>query len=318
MILGAGMRIGLFVTGLRIEGAGTCPAPAEVTAQVTRWLPSQASGDDSQVVRITEHGDDLVVSHEGSDGNVLATRRFARTFSCRELGSAVAVAIAAWQSDVHPEFAPNLAARTPPPPPAVSPLPAPSPSAVTIGASADATATEPWDLTAGVSVGFGTSVDVPVTGADATVGLWVRPPARATSLRFEIEGQSKRQMALAGGQAAWRHVTAGIGVERPWLSSAPSPPSALFRWFALARLGWLGLRGEGFDLDHSDDVVDAGATLGLRAVVGRGRWSSWAELAVSVWPIRHELLGPASAGGTERLPVVETFVRIGAGADGRP
>lgn len=310
MLAGAGMRILLLVAAMRVEGTSSCPAPAEVAAQVRAWLPPQAAGDDSERARLIEDGDDLIVSHEDRDGMVLARRRFSRKFSCHELASAVAVAIASWQSDVHPEFAPGLAARAPTPRAALAPTPEVTQASPAVRIPGT------WDLTVGASLGYGGAVDVPTAAGDATIGMWLTPPVALTSLRLEIEGQSQRQIAVAGGHADWRRVTAGLGVERPWFSSRENDGRNLLRWFALARLGWLGLRGEGFEVNHTDNSADAGATVGLRAAVFGGRWSSWVELAVSLWPIHHDLMGPAGLAGG-RLPVVEAFVRIGAGGGTR-
>jgi hypothetical protein len=312
MLASVGMRMLLFVAAMRVEGTSSCPAPAAVEAQLRAWLPPQAPNDDSDRARLMDDGDDLIVSHESRDGTALGTRRFSRTFSCRELASAVAVAIAAWESDVHPEFAPALAARATVPPRTAAPGP---PSEVVRAAPAPRRAGI-WDLALGASVGFGGALDVPTAAGDATIGMWLAPPLSATSLRLEVEGQSQRQIAVAGGRADWQRVTAGLGIERPWVSSPDDEGGHVLRWFALARVGWLRLRGEGFEVDHTDNSVDAGATIGVRAVLFQGRWSSWAELAVSSWPIRHDLIGPSGVAGS-RLPVVEAFLRIGAGVGRR-
>ncbi|MES1209304.1 MAG: hypothetical protein ABUS79_25480, partial [Pseudomonadota bacterium] len=244
-----------------------------------------------------EEGEEVVIRLEASDGTLMGMRRLPRTFGCEDLASAVAVSLAGWESDVHPEFAPRLSARA---------LPSATPIGVAIvNSSAPA---QPWRINAGVALGLGGSVDGAAAG-DATIGAWLRPPAWTAALRAEIEGQSERQRAVQGGQAAWRRWTLGLGIERPFVASSDGGVAWL-RWFALARLAWLDVRGQGLSPNRRDTAPDPGAAAGVRARTTGVGWSLWAEIAMAAWPVRHELM-VAGANDTRLLPAVEGFARIG-------
>jgi len=262
--------------------------------------------------RLVDDGKDLVVRLEGPDQGVLGTRRFSRTYSCQELVAAVSVTIAGWQSDVHPSFAPDLALPPVVPAQDLSAPPAAPPVETATVVARPAPAPPRWELTSGFAVGIGAALEGPAAVGEATIGMWLTPPAFRTSLRLELEGQTQRQLVLPGGSASWRRVSGGLGLERPLFSAGGSDARTALRWFALARVGWLGLQGQGFAVNHADNALDVGGSVGVRKPFLRGRWSFWGELVLSAWPIRHDVVG-AGAFDKARLPLAEAFVRIGAG-----
>ena len=323
MVFAAGARILLLVVAMKVEGTTSCPAPADVAAQLAAWLPPEANKDDARRVRLIEDGQDLIVRFEGPEHVLRGTRRFSRTYSCPELVAAVSVTIAAWQNDVHPDFASELTPATSnPAAPRIqvvadaSPAAPPPSDTVTVSPSSTRASTR-WGLALGFSVGLGAALDGPAAAGDATLATWLTPPAATSSLRFEVEGQSQRQVGLPGGSASWRRVSGGLGLERPLFPAGGRDDQAALRWFALARLGWLGLRGQGFAVNHSDQALDAGGSVGVRKPFIRGRWSFWGEVVVSAWPIHHDAVGPGAL-DVAQLPLTEIFVRIGAGPSASP
>ncbi len=293
--------VALFSAAVQLEGATSCPRPDLVADRLTRLLSAEGARQQRpDRARLWEQDGDLVVLLERWDGVLIGTRRFPRTYACEDLAYAAAVSLADWESDVHPEFAPNVIARANPASVfAAAPLPPPP-------------APGRWKLNAGAAVALGGSLDTPAAAGGAVVGAWLTPSdGRRVSLRAEMEGQSTRQIALEYGDAAWRRWTLGVGVERSFLAS-PENGGGWFRWFALVRLAWLEMHGKGFTLNRSDGTFDPGAAVGTRAVLARGRWTSWLELAASWWPVR-QTVQANGVGDVGRLPAVEAFVRFGLG-----
>ena len=296
---GVAVRLLLWAATVQVEGSSSCPRPELVATRLAELLPADAGGGPPDRARIWEEGDAIAVELESPDGTSLGARRFPRTYACEDLASALALSLAGWESDVHPEFTPRLAGRGPRPTLIERAPPQPG-------------VTQPWEGGAGVAVGLGGSLDVRAGAVDAVLGGWLTPPAWRTSVRVEVGGQSNREIPLQYGRVVWRRLTAGLGVERPIPTALNHEDRAWLRWFALARLAWLDMRGDGFALNHSDAALDPGLAAGLRVVMRRGHLSSWVELAAAAWPVRHDVQA-GGLGDIGRLPVAEGFLRIGLG-----
>ncbi|MES1208102.1 MAG: hypothetical protein ABUS79_19380 [Pseudomonadota bacterium] len=300
----------LWSAAVSVNGSTSCPRPGAVTEQLQQLVPSGRAEDPHDSAQLREDGDDLLVTLRGVDGAVLAVRRWPRTFGCDDLAAAVAVSIAAWDSDIHPEFSAELAARNTAPgenePAAVATAVAPPPRQPP----------RAWTAQAGVAVGLGGALDAPAAAVDLVLPVWLRLPVAATWLRVEGEAQSTRTVSLPDGDARWRRWAAGFGIERG-LSVGSDGSRSRLTWFALARLARLDLRGESFAHNHALELVDAGATAGLRLARPLGRWFGWAELAASMWPLQQDATELGSS-ASQRLPYVEAFLRIGAGVGASP
>ncbi|HEY8922901.1 MAG TPA: hypothetical protein VIU64_00900 [Polyangia bacterium] len=306
---------------VRIEGSATCPTAARVASFLTPLLPGatvtaadgkSAGAEQTSADRawLTDEGADVLVVLTRPGEGTVGTRRFPRTFACDGLASAIAVSIAVWTSDVHPDYA---AARLTGPSETTDPVrlsarpgaPTPAPSPSQDG--------QPWRWGAGLALGVGGSIDVPAAAGDLLASGWWRPPLASTALRAELEAQSERDLALQDGHGAWRRFALGLGVEQTLARGADNSGSGWLRGFATVRAALLQLRGDGFAINHRDRVADVGASLGLRAVRAQGDWASWIELATALWPIGQELLVTAEASSSRRLPILEAFARVGWG-----
>jgi hypothetical protein len=308
---------------IRVEGTTTCPTPEMVATRLTAFLPPSPGGalaNDAgapQRARLIQEGDELVVELQGQAGDIAGTRRFTRSHTCDALASAVAVSLAVWVSDVHPEFsATRLTPIVPRGPAGTTPDPgAPPMAAVAPAAPARGAASQDWRFGGGVALGFGGSVDIPVAAADVLIAAWARPPRARTYLRAEVEGQSERQVTLQEGKGVWRRWIMGVGLERALAVDRDASDGGWLRAAGMARLAVLDLHGEGFPTNHRDRVLDAGVAAGVRAVRASGSWAPWLELSAALWPIGHDAVAGAATTGVQRLPVFETFVRVGAGWD---
>jgi hypothetical protein len=308
MPMAAAALLALFSAAVQVEGTTTCPPPDLVAARLDGLLPAATAGEQRDRARLWEEGDDLVVLLERANGALVGTRRLPRTYACEDLAYAAAVSVADWESDVHPEFAPQLTARGGPASPAVRVsaqafLPT-SPSSPPSSLS-----TRPWRVSAGLAVSIGGSIDKPAGAAGALIGAWLTPGRERWAFRADAAAQSEQQISLQDGQAVWRRWSLDLGVERPFAATAGRDAGWL-RAFALARLAWLDMRGQGFTLNRSQSALDPGAAVGARAVLARGRWSPWVEAAATWWPVHHNVQVDG-IGDVGRLPAVEAFVSVG-------
>lgn len=122
-----------------VEGE-SCPAPVDVEARVRTILHLAADQELTEGFAVERHEAGLYVALHSADSTLIGERTLPTEGSCDELAQAAAVVLAAWLTDVHPDFAGALpppppepepeptAAPEPPPPPALAPPPAaPSP-----------------------------------------------------------------------------------------------------------------------------------------------------------------------------------------------
>jgi len=98
---------------ITVNGNATCPTADEVSTRVAQLVPAVDTSAPRDLARIEEAGGVLRVSLSAPDGALLGTRDLPRTSSCAELAAAAAVVVAAWESDVHPEFRPSIPVTVP-------------------------------------------------------------------------------------------------------------------------------------------------------------------------------------------------------------
>jgi hypothetical protein len=319
MFVGVLPGLVLLAAGVRVEGSSACPTAAGVASHLAHLLPGSSAAaagesagpDDTAAdhVRLTDDGGDVLVVLTRPGEGTVGTRRFPRTYDCESLASAIAVSVAVWASDVHPEYA---TARLTAPPDTTNPLgltaqPSPAPAPLARAAH------DSWRWGAGLALGLGGSIDVPAAAGALVVNAWSRPPLASTALRAELEAQSERDLAVQAGHGAWRRFSLGVGLERTLARGTDTSGSGWLRAFGTARVALLQLRGDGFAVNHEDRVADLGASVGLRAVRAQGSWASWVELATALWPIGQDLLVNPGASTSRRLPVLEAFARVGWG-----
>jgi len=297
----------LLATAVHVEGNSTCPRPEQVTARLGELLarPEDTAAEQAaDRARLSEDGAELVVALERPGGELLGTRRFSRSAACDDLAAAVAVSLAVWLSDVHPAY--STAQLAP-----LARLPTPTADLQVAAPPPPPRAGAAWG--AGLALGLGSALDTPATVADGMATGWLRLGDSRNALRAEAEVLSRRELTLPGGKGEWRRWILGLGLERALSAGAGGLDRGWLRGFATARLAWLDLDGVGFAVNHSSRVLDPGASAGLRAVWKRGRWASWVEVALSLWPIRHDAVVASASPEAEALPVLDAFLRVGAG-----
>jgi hypothetical protein len=311
---------------VRIESSATCPDKAQISAELGRMLSSRDDAvPPSESANVAVHDQTLLVTLKGADGLVLGERRLLAEGDCDAQARAVAVIIATFLTDIHPEYlsllpdserqpdvapAPSASAEgaeppplkaPPPPPPPPSP---PSPPRTLPLAPPSPVSPEPSEWLVALAAGAEFSSEF--------------VPAAALSLSFlpAAEGFGARAFVLVSGAAERQ-----LGEELASSFRFPLGVGALFRfgrgsaWCDLsagASVGWLHVAGRTFDDNESANDIVFGPFLGVRAGTEWLGLRPFAELGALAWPGESTLVA-RSPDATARLPWFEAFLLVGAG-----
>src|SRR3954469_23064885 len=128
-----GALLATLVLAIEIHAAGDCPGAAEVERQL-RPLLGEAAGAGTSDVATIEQGPDGSVSVSLADtiGRAVGGRRLPPARSCDDQAETVAVTLAIWEAQLHPEISLRLDRLSPEAAPAPAPettLVRPSPPA---------------------------------------------------------------------------------------------------------------------------------------------------------------------------------------------
>src|SRR5215831_1589930 len=120
--------VGLVVAAwlaMQVQGLGNCPSPGEVEEKLAPLLPVDFAASSTDRAAIMEEADGtLSVLLARADGNPIARRRLPRAATCSEQAQTVAVALAVWEAQIHPEISLRLdRLSAPPAPPRAAPPP---------------------------------------------------------------------------------------------------------------------------------------------------------------------------------------------------
>src|SRR5262249_36856937 len=156
---------------IEVEGATTCPAPADVAARLRTLIPDGTldAGPPAARIRLVEATDGIVVEVSDASGNHLADRTIEKLGTCEELAAAAAVVAATHHAPLaFPRIAdPSLRSSPPEPAPELAlRAPAPRERGVSLSFAGGAVG-----LVAGDSVALGGSVEVGVHFRDRALGL---------------------------------------------------------------------------------------------------------------------------------------------------
>lgn len=310
----------------------TCPSAEDVGTKLQALSAASEAGPPRgrDVVTLEQNGAVLRVTLRAAGGTVLGQRTFDRGHSCGDLASAVALTVATWESDVHPEFVPALPRaggdagdRGPPTstPPRVDAAMATAGAPPTVRHArkqappppphADADAVPRIDLGAALLAQLAPShvdgaLETAVATGLAVGGGWV-PRSRGLGVRLTAGTTTERIAVLSDGEARWRRVTAAIGPQLRWPVHSGR---ATFDLHGAVVAAVLNLRGSGFWTNQSEWSLDLGGTAGARVWLGTGRWRPSIELSLLVWPREHILYTRPNE-ATATLPRAEALLSLG-------
>jgi hypothetical protein len=235
----------LAATPVQVE-AENCPSGRDIEPALASMLPPMPEGRLPDVARVVHQGDRLQIELINADAAVIAERWFDQTGTCADRAALVAVVIASWESDVHPEFAR----------PHAEPIPAAAVAAP--AANQDDRGTVPvdqsFDLAAGPTLSLADSLAV----GGSIAATWV---ARGTGLGANLSaaGETARTLNLAGAQANWRRWA--IATDADWRLASGRATLDIHGGLAL---GLLSANGARFDRNRSTLSFAPGARAGAR------------------------------------------------------
>jgi hypothetical protein len=302
----------LFVSlllAMTVEGAGGCPAPAEVDAGLAPLLPPGFASASTDRALIVEEPDGLSLSLARSDGRTIAHRRLPQTGTCAEQAETVAVTLAVWEAQIHPEIALRLD-RLAGTPARAAAVPAVADRPPTLVQSAAPAPAREFAASIGAAAVGGWQPDSVAPGGrlDATLG----PERRPWRARLSLAALGDHTARLPPGNASWWRSYAALG--------ADAVLSLAGRWrLALGAAGVLGVKtaaGSGFSTDQTARSIDLGLETTLRAELRLGAVRPWLGLALLTWLGRQtlEVTGASSA----VLPRLEPLLALGADFCWRP
>jgi hypothetical protein len=298
------MSAGLLATllvALEVHASGDCPAASDVERHLGPLLGDGAAVSD--VATLTAGADGAVsVSLADAGGQAIGDRNLPRARTCSEQAKTVAVMLAVWEAQLHPEISLRLDRLTPEPPP---PRPRP-PEVLTWQTSAPYI---PWQR-------HERSVGIAAVGDYQSGGL--APGAR---LELARQGQDSRWRARLAVTAVGRHTIA-------------VPPGRAAWWRAFVQLGgdyeiargrrWafvlgagavggvVSISGDGFAENHSTRSVDVGGEARARLEWRPDRHvRPWLGAQAAGW-LRSQALDLQGAPSSAALPRVEPMAALGA------
>ncbi|HEY7374596.1 MAG TPA: hypothetical protein VIF57_20705 [Polyangia bacterium] len=301
---------------LQIEGAGGCPAAAEVEGKLVPLLaPGSASVSTDRAI-ITEDGDGLSISLARPDGMTVARRRLPRARTCAEQAETVAVTLAVWEAQIHPEISLRLdrladQQPAPAPNPAAAAAPPPVDREKIVARSSERPPAREILAAVGVAAAGGWQPDSVAPGGriDATLGA----AGRGWRARLSLAALGRHTVRLPPGEATWwrGYVAPGADYQLPigrrWQLSLG----------AGAVLGVMTAQGSGFSVDRSSRSIDLGVETMLQIALRPGTVRPWLGVGLLTW-LRRQTLDVGGQAASTVLSRVEPMLALGADFCWRP
>jgi hypothetical protein len=288
---------------IEIHASGNCPAGADVEQRIGPLLGAETAARTSDVATIKQSADGtLLVSLDDSDGRPIGERRFPRAGTCADQAERIAVTLAIWEAQIHPEIVLRLDRLSP----EAGPASAPAPPAVTLRTAASSGAPPARAL---VSLGAAVAGDwqsgawVPAVRADFGLG----PTGGRWRARLSGIAVGQHTLDVTPGQASWWRAILSVGADYDVARGR--------RWAVVLGAGALGglvsISGSGFALNQTSRSLDAGAELRARVEWRPGRVRPWVGASVAGW-LRRQNLDLRGATTSSILPRVAPMLALGA------
>ncbi len=288
------------LASISVSGETSCPSARQVASRLVELLPQD---DVDGVLQIAAEGGAVRAVLRRRSGEIVGSRRFEATSACGDLADLVAVAVAAWQSDVHAEFPDTRAPATR--------RPAARPAGT---ARATATPARPRriEIEAGLFTHLAPAAPRPSGALGASVGAGWVPAAGGLGARLGVRAEREHHLPLGAGAVRWQRVSAALG---PCFGVALGPTRWRLEGQALLVGALLRVRGAGFpEGGRRTRAFDPGVVGGVRLSRRAAPVSPWLELGIEAWGKRHEVL--QSTDLTRTLPRVGGALSLGASFGG--
>jgi len=305
-------------SALLAQSTAECPDLAAVEARLRQTLGLREDAPLEQRFSVERQGEQLHVTARGKDDRLLGERLLPVQGSCDELAGAVAVVLAAWISDEHPEYLAGL----PAPEAREAPVPAPAPASpppttepVRPTQSAPALTRDEARSSAGrtgfvaarrfsVAAALGADFSSDVVPLGALGARWM-PERLGLGAAVTAVVSGARRFDLSHGSVRYFRWPLLLGPA----FRVPLGATAL-DVHAGAALAWLHIAGLEFSPPKQHDAVAAGAIASARLSIDAGALRPFAELSGVIWGSTTAFIG-----GTEvnkKLPQVEVYAAFGA------
>ncbi len=290
---------------ISIQAPGTCPAGADVERQLAPLLPPGFESATPDVAAIDENADgSLTLSLARFDQGTIVRRRLLRALSCADQAQTVAVILAVWEAQIHPEISLRLDRLSPPRTP-LPPAPVvPDRDALVLRASPPApTGGTAMALGAGLAGAWQPDSFAPAGRVDLMLSRTQRPWRG----RLSVVGVGPHATSLPPGQANWWRLYLALGADtsigfgRRWAVVAG----------AAGVFGVVRLTGSGYTDNRRVWNTDVGAEVLTRVEWRGGRVRPWLGLAVVAW-LRSQTLQVTGADSSPALPRAEPMAALGA------
>jgi hypothetical protein len=290
---------------LQVQGAGSCPAPGEVEEKLAPLLPVGFAAGSTDLAAVAEEADrTLSVSLARADGKLVARRRLPRAATCGEQAQTVAVALAVWEAQIHPEISLRLDRLAVAPTPSSTASPQAADGDLVIQRAAGTPPSRSLELGLGAAAIGAWQPGSIAPGARLDAGLG--PASAAWRARLSVVGLATHAESLSPGEARWWRLYFALGADY-------AVPLGR-RWeLALGAAGVLGIatvEGASFTADRSTRTTDLGVELLLRVDLRLGAVRPWLGLAVVTW-LREQTLEVTGMAASLVLPRAEPMLALG-------
>jgi len=301
------------------QSTAECPDVAAVEAKLRQTLGLRDDAPLEQRVSVERQGEQLHVTARGKDDRLLGERLLPVQGSCDDLAGAVAVVLAAWISNEHPEYlaalpAPEATAEPAPeapapPPPPTEPVRAtqstPPPVRDQARSSAErkrSVAARHFSVAAALGADFSSSV-VPLGSVSAR---WIPERLGLGGAVTAVVSGARRFELSKGGVSYFRWpLLVGPAFRFPIGATALDVHAG-------AALAWLRIAGVSFSPPEQHDAVAAGAATSARLTIAAGAIRPFAELSAVFWGPTTAFIQRSGKEVRKNLPRVEVYAAFGA------
>lgn len=288
--------LALLLTALEIHAAGGCPGAGEIERQLAPLLGPGPEARTADVARITRGANGaLRVALDDARGGPIEERELPPAGTCRDQAETVAVTLAIWEAQIHPEISLRLDRLSP-----------------------DATGAPPVVATTPASASplrWTTALGVALAG-DAQGAAWA-PAGRVEvssgraggrwRARLAAVGVGRHELDVAPGRATWWRSFLALGADTDLARGR--------RWSvalgAAAAGGVAAISGSGYAVNRGTRSLDLGGEASLRGALRFGRVRPWLGVSAVGW-LRRQELELQGVATSSALPRWEQMVALGA------
>lgn len=283
------------LVAVQLSGEMHCPDVSTVENRLDNLLPA-ASGRSGDQVLLSPAPGAINVELRRANGTLIARRTVLEKESCAETADAIAVTVAAWESEISAPTA--LPMAFPLATPAVS-----APTSALFARRPPAASSLAWEVEAsllgsiaGNAFAFGAAGEVYLGRQGFPLGA-----------RIGLVGADTRALVLGNGRVSWGRAALTLGPSVEVVAKV-----IRLELHADFAAGWLFLRGQSFTMNYSDNAFDPALGGGVRASINRWSVSPWIDVTMLGWLVRQSALAVDSGIPVSvEIPRFDVWLRAG-------